>query len=319
MRKKLIVFLFFIIIIQILCITKKDFAESQKNIEATMEANPSTTTSVKSGDIITYSIKLKNVSDKKYTSSRLILSIPKGTKFVSVNKSFEQSDFYITAKLGNINPGQEVITELKLQVTGTTDEIKFPGAEYLLLNSEYTLFDLIMAALSEEFLSAVTADERQEALGDIACTDDLVLSSVHKLEDEPEVIESEKYKIENSMIKNVAVNTTVKELLSNITNKSENEIKVYKEEKEVLEDENLATSMELNVNNRNYIIIVQGDINEDGKQSALDLSLLKGYIIKNYDFVENKLAASDINGDGEITLTDLSKLKMQLVGLSIKE
>lgn len=316
MKKKTIFLILFIFILLMITINKKEFAESQKYIEASITPEPIETTVVKSGDIITYKITLKNISDIKFTSSRLILSIPSGTKFESIStENFEQSDFYITVKFGNLNPGQEFVTELKLKVTGTTEVVKFPGAEFLLLNSEYSLFDLMMVGLSEEFLSATTAEERQEILGEIACNGDLVLDTVHIVENTPDVIESEKYKIEKSMIRNISVNTTVKELLSNITNKSESEIKIYRGKEEVKEDEKLATSMELNVDNRNYIIIVTGDINEDGRQSSVDLSLLKGYIIKNYNFVENKLAASDINGDGKITVTDLSKLKMGLVGL----
>ena len=317
MKKKTIILIFFIFILLILCMSKKDFAESQKYIEATMVADPPATTAVKSGDIITYKITLKNISDIKFSSSRLIIALPTGTQFESINnKNYEQSDFYITVTFGNIGPGQEFAVELKLKVTGTTDEVKYPGIEYFLLNSEYSLFDLIMVSLSEDFLSATTADERQAVLGEIACNGDLVLDTVHKVVNDPDVIESEKYKIEKSMIKNITANTTVKELLSNITNKSESEIKVYRGEEVVSEDEKLATSMELSVNNRNYIIIVTGDISEDGNLSALDLSLLKGYIVKNYNFVENKIAASDINGDGKISVTDLSNLKMKLVGLN---
>lgn len=318
MKKKTIFLILFIFVLIVISVNRKEYAETQKYMEATIVSNPPATETVKSGDIITYTITLKNISDIKFSSSRLIIALPAGTQFESINtKNYEKSDFYITVTFGNIEPGKDFVTELKLKVTGTTDEVKYPGIEYFLLNSEHSLLDLIMVSISDDFISATTAEERQAVLGDIACNGDLVLDTAHKVVNDPDVIESEKYKIEKSMIKNIEANTTVENLLSNITNKGEGEIKIYKGEQEVKADEKVATSMILKVNDREYIIIVTGDINEDGNQSAVDLSLLKGYIIKNYNFVENKLAASDLNGDGKVSVTDLSRLKMQLVGLKI--
>ena len=54
-----------------------------------------------------------------------------------------------------------------------------------------------------------------------------------------------------------------------------------------------------------------GDINEDGRISVTDLSLLKQYLVSGRDdYVE----AMDINSDEKITITDLSRLKLIIVG-----
>ena len=54
-----------------------------------------------------------------------------------------------------------------------------------------------------------------------------------------------------------------------------------------------------------------GDINNDGRISVTDLSLLKQYLVSGRsDYVE----AMDINSDEKITITDLSRLKLIIVG-----
>ena len=58
---------------------------------------------------------------------------------------------------------------------------------------------------------------------------------------------------------------------------------------------------------------LQGDVNKDGKVSALDLSLLQMHIVK-LQLLENQ-ASGDINEDGEISVADLSLLMMILVHL----
>lgn len=96
----------------------------------------------------------------------------------------------------------------------------------------------------------------------------------------PAIISSNKYKINDNFISGVDINTTVTEFINNITNTSGNNVKILKENKEITGDENLSTSTILKINDNSiYTIIVNGDINEDGKISVTDLSRLKRTLV----------------------------------------
>ena len=59
----------------------------------------------------------------------------------------------------------------------------------------------------------------------------------------------------------------------------------------------------------------KGDLNGDGKITALDIVKLQRLIVKLDDLTEEKLAAGDLNGDGKITALDIVKLQRHIVGL----
>ena len=59
--------------------------------------------------------------------------------------------------------------------------------------------------------------------------------------------------------------------------------------------------------------VMLGDLNGDGKISAIDLTLMRKYIAGyKVDMIE---AASDLNGDGRITAIDLTMLRKYIAGL----
>lgn len=59
--------------------------------------------------------------------------------------------------------------------------------------------------------------------------------------------------------------------------------------------------------------VMLGDLNGDGKISAIDLTLMRKYIAGyKVDMIE---AAADLNGDGRITAIDLTMLRKYIAGL----
>lgn len=58
---------------------------------------------------------------------------------------------------------------------------------------------------------------------------------------------------------------------------------------------------------------VPGDLNGDGKVTALDLSRMKSYITGRDVSID--IATADLNGDGKIKASDLSRLKKIIIGL----
>jgi len=59
--------------------------------------------------------------------------------------------------------------------------------------------------------------------------------------------------------------------------------------------------------------ITYGDLNGDGKVNSTDLTIMKRYILKNFDKLAVPEEAADLNGDGRINSTDLSILHRYLL------
>ena len=275
----------------------------------------------KETDVITYRFTIKNDSEYKYLYPYIYFSIPNGTEFVDIyaDKMLSSNDHLISANcmLEELLPYSEVYCELKVRVTGTQDKIKFPEVMYVLLNSEYTVNDLYNIISSTDFLYATNIEEWQSILGDVAYINEFSSEDVLILSDKNDnvYINSNKYRINETTISAIDINTNARDFMNNITNNTSNELKIYKGDKEILENENLATGMVLKIGDMSYTIIVNGDINGDSKLTVTDISLVKNHLVKNKELTGNSSKAADLNYDDKISVTDLSKLKMKIVGL----
>ena len=78
----------------------------------------------------------------------------------------------------------------------------------------------------------------------------------------------------------------------------------------------LATGDKININNREYVILLFGDLNADAKISLADLVQLKKYILGYNNLDNNDLAAADVNKDGKVTLGDLVVMKKKILKLT---
>ena len=69
-------------------------------------------------------------------------------------------------------------------------------------------------------------------------------------------------------------------------------------------------------NNKEYIIIVLGDVNGDGQVKATDYMKIKNYIMGTSSLTEIEKKAADVTKDGEIKATDYMKIKNHIMGTS---
>ena len=110
---------------------------------------------------------------------------------------------------------------------------------------------------------------------------------------------------------NVDYNTTIKNFLTNINTNSD-KVVLKNENIEINNNEELVkTGMKIVLsNNVEYVIIVKGDIKEDGKLTLTDLSklILHYNETEGFELVGNRLKAADMNLDGEVSLVDISKM-----------
>lgn len=124
-------------------------------------------------------------------------------------------------------------------------------------------------------------------------------------------ISSRIYKIDDEYILNITHNTTKEKLLSNIKTSLDQSIFDENGNEILNNNEIIKTGMKLKLSdNSEYILIIRGDTNCDGKLNLVDLSKLLLHYNEMRDFNLTGVAekAGDMNFDGIINLVDLSQI-----------
>ena len=107
--------------------------------------------------------------------------------------------------------------------------------------------------------------------------------------------------------------TTVRDFKINIVTNQEL-IFMDKDNKVLKEDDIIGTGTKLKVGNmEEYILVVKGDIDGNGKISIIDLAKLKLHYISQEILTGHNLRAGDMNGDSKVTLTDLGQIRLKLI------
>lgn len=123
-------------------------------------------------------------------------------------------------------------------------------------------------------------------------------------------ISSTEYTIKKEYIMNIEFDTTKEELLNNITSNLEKDV-VTSDGDEVLNEDVIKTGMKLKLSDgTEYILIVRGDINMDGRVSLTDLSkiILHYNEVKGFELTGDALKGADMNIDGTVNLVDVSQM-----------
>ena len=116
------------------------------------------------------------------------------------------------------------------------------------------------------------------------------------------------------LIEKIDIGTTIKNLLDSIENNDKVKI-VDRNNNEINGNQILKTGYRLyyldsNSEYRSYTLSISGDVNEDGKISAMDYVKIKNHIMKTNLIVNNEnLSAADFNNDGKISAMDYVKIK----------
>ncbi|MHB1452908.1 MAG: dockerin type I domain-containing protein [Saccharofermentanales bacterium] len=62
-----------------------------------------------------------------------------------------------------------------------------------------------------------------------------------------------------------------------------------------------------------YMVVVYGDLNGEGKVNSTDLTILRSHILKSKSIASAYLAAADVNQDGKVNSTDLTIMKRHIL------
>ena len=141
------------------------------------------------------------------------------------------------------------------------------------------------------------------------------LPALYQIDD---TITSEIYVIdnENMYITRIPANTTVEELLNNVT--SQASIIIYDKNQNIITDDIdklITTNSKLKVGEKIYTLAVIGDLDENGQLNTVDLSKIKRHVIEIINLENIYIKAADMNNDGLVNLVDLSLLKRAIIGL----
>ncbi|MGN1155299.1 MAG: C1 family peptidase [Agathobacter sp.] len=145
----------------------------------------------------------------------------------------------------------------------------------------------------------------------------------------PENVTSQKVFISETknMISQITAGETVSQLLAKINERDY--VKIYKNGIAVSASEVIGTGMILCIMDGNtivkeYVIVVTGDTNGDGKINITDMVAVKAHILKKTVLSGVQELACDVNGDGKVNITDFIKIKATLLkkdsitGIAIK-
>ena len=119
--------------------------------------------------------------------------------------------------------------------------------------------------------------------------------------------------IQNKIIKHIPVNTTVNSLLENLQIAADNYSVINKNNETITGETLVGTDSQLKVEDETFKIVVNGDINGDGKLTSTDISKLALHIVKLQILTDGPLLGADLNKDDKISTTDISQMIKYIV------
>lgn len=124
----------------------------------------------------------------------------------------------------------------------------------------------------------------------------------------------QKYNIkENKYIINIEHGTELQSFFKNLV--VDKNYAVYRESNKLKENDIINTGDKLNIGKKEYLLIVNGDLNRDGIVNIMDLMKVKRSITSNLELDDVEKIATDINNDGKINIIDV----MQMIRMIINE
>lgn len=147
-------------------------------------------------------------------------------------------------------------------------------------------------------------------------SDEIKITSI-KLADDTK-IEIKKYKVENNKISYIGQKVKIADFLKNINLSSNLEVNVELANKnqEYIGSNTkiIIKEKEHNLEIEEYECLIYGDINGDGKISALDYTLIKNHIMDVQKITDkNMKLTADVNGDNKISALDYTLIKNDIM------
>lgn len=225
----------------------------------------------------------------------------------------------VTNNIKTIHPGYQAI-QLDIPITLTGENfvvaVKYISETEARIPIEYRMsggfWENVTSNLGESFWSL-----------DMNLWSDLISSGVNNANicikaftEEYEGIQLKEYELDgNGYIYKIEPGTTAEQVKGNIiTNEI---ISFYNQNNQLISEQTIVgTGMKVRIGTIEYILVVTGDTNGDGRISIVDLSAIKLHSIgkANYILTGQYFRAGDMNFDNKINIIDVSRAKLEVIG-----
>ena len=225
----------------------------------------------------------------------------------------------VTNNIKTIHPGYQAIPlDIPIALTGDNFvvAVKYISETEARIPIEYRMsggfWENVTSNLGESFWSL-----------DMNLWSDLISSGVNNANicikaftEEYEGIQLKEYELDgNGYIYKIEPGTTAEQVKGNIiTNEI---ISFYNQNNQLISEQTIVgTGMKVRIGTVEYILVVTGDTNGDGRISIVDLSAIKLHSIgkTNYTLTGQYFRAGDMNFDNKINIVDVSMAKLKVIG-----
>ncbi len=225
----------------------------------------------------------------------------------------------VTNNIKTIHPGYQAIPlDIPIALTGDNFvvAVKYISEIEARIPIEYRMsggfWENVTSNLGESFWSL-----------DMNLWSDLISSGVNNANicikaftEEYEGIQLKEYELDgNGYIYKIEPGTTAEQVKGNIiTNEI---ISFYNQNNQLISEQTIVgTGMKVRIGTVEYILVVTGDTNGDGRVSIVDLSAIKLHSIgkTNYTLTGQYFRAGDMNFDNKINIIDVSRAKLEVIG-----
>lgn len=225
----------------------------------------------------------------------------------------------VTNNIKTIHPGYQAIPlDIPIALTGDNFvvAVKYISETEARIPIEYRMsggfWENVTSNLGESFWSL-----------DMNLWSDLISSGVNNANicikaftEEYEGIQLKEYELDgNGYIYKIEPGTTAEQVKGNIiTNEI---ISFYNQNNQLISEQTIVgTGMKVRIGTVEYILVVTGDTNGDGRVSIVDLSAIKLHSIgkTNYTLTGQYFRAGDMNFDNKINIIDVSRAKLEVIG-----
>ena len=274
-------------------------------------------------------------SNTGYVSSNVVNPVNEikvNNVFVNDTVMNNSSDYYLINKinisakvsdLNNINISNNIVNGdsskqliASKNISITDDDTYDIYKDKLILSNNYIKSD-------KEVLNQTVFDKFDTNLWDFDSSSSLYLilfEEDYYLTGNSNLLELSKYSFSGNNIYNIGINTSVSTFLNSVVNKDELNLKFYSVLGAEIKNSNVITTgsyVDVSVNNQNqrYYLIVDGDVNSDGKLSIFDIVKINNHIV----YSDKKLSgiyylAADYNMDDKVSIFDIVKINNVIVG-----
>lgn len=127
------------------------------------------------------------------------------------------------------------------------------------------------------------------------------------------------FKYNDNYMFGVEVGTNVSTLIGNVNNYNDlTSVEIKSSNGNVKTNDSFRTGDKVNITgsdgSKTYTVVIYGDIDGDGRISAVDYMKIKNYIMKASNLKDCYLVAADTNRDGKVTAVDYMNVKNNILG-----